>query len=339
MSRIIEDLCNQSALPHPTKRISVIQTHISWVLVGDFFAYKIKKPVNFGFLDFTTLERRKHFCLEELRLNRRLSPDLYLGLLPIFIKDGRYTFNGMGSEPVEYAVWMKKIPQDRLMKSLLLAGKLNTNHLKEVARVLTRFFSEADSSPEISAFGEPERFKVNTDENFAQIRPYAGRTVSVEQIELLQSWTDRYLEQNEEAFWDRISGGHVKDCHGDLHMEHICLTDKVSIFDCIEFNERFRYGDTLSDVAFLLMDLEYHGAWDLAKELWTIYKDLSGEEDPRDLLTFYKVYRAVVRGKVNSFQLDDPTISYDEKAKAAETARKYFELALAYVRKTGDSRL
>jgi len=331
---LVQDLMRPDALPHPTGRVELVQTHISWVFLTDEFAYKVKKPVNFGFLDFTTPQLRRHFCHEEVRLNRRLSGDLYLGVLPIYLSERGYSFTQRHGEPVEHAVWMRRIPEESLMKRMLLRGELRGEHLWRIAEVLADFFSRAESSEEINTFGEPQRFKVNTDENFFQIEPYQGKTISVEDLRFLRGWTERFYETQENIFWDRIRKAKIRDCHGDLHMEHISIGERVSIFDCIEFNQRFRYGDTLSDIAFLLMDLEFHGAETMAEEFWKAYKSLAKEEDVEDLLRFYKVYRAIVRAKVNGFQLEDPTIGPDEKKEALKRARAYFRLALSYLGRT-----
>lgn len=332
MGNLIEDLLKPQALPHPTRKVELVQTHISLVFLGDEFVYKIKKPVDFGFLNFTTPELRLHFCQEEVRLNRRLSPDMYLGVLTVVFDGKSHSLKDAPSgEVVDYAVWMKRIPQDRLMKALLARGELGEPHLRELASLLARFAKEAETSPEITRFGEPESFKVNTDENFAQTEAYIGRTIEPEEHLALKRWTNEFYEQRQELFMERIRQGRIRDCHGDLHMEHICFAKQVSVFDCIEFNERFRYSDTLSDIAFLLMDLEFHGAWDVAAQLWDLYGEMAGEGDVQELLRFYKVYRAFVRGKVNGFRLEDPHIPGQEKAEAAQQARRYFKLAMSYI--------
>ncbi|MEJ5377579.1 MAG: hypothetical protein WHX93_13470 [bacterium] len=332
MGSLIEDLMNPEAFPHPTREVELIQTHISLVFVGDEFVYKVKKPVDFGFLDFTTLEHRLHFCQEEVRLNRRLSPDMYLGVLTVVFDGKAHTLkHNPAAQVVDYAVWMKRIPQHRLMKSLLARGELQEEHLKELSCVLARFAREAQTSAEIALFGEPERFKVNTDENFSQTEPYIGRTIEPQEHLALRRWTNEFYEHREDLFRERIRQAHIRDCHGDLHMEHVFFGEKVSIFDCIEFNDRFRYSDTLSDIAFLLMDLEFHGAWDVARRLWDLYREMAQERDVEELLKFYKVYRAFVRGKVNGFRLEDPHIPGAQKAEARLTARKYFQLALSYI--------
>ncbi len=331
MNQIIEDLKNPGALPDSTVQVNVVQTHISVVFVADSFVYKIKKPVNFGFLDFSTLEKRKHYCHQELTLNRRLARDLYLDVLPVGLVNGKYSLIGQGGDPVEYAVKMKRIPDDRLMKSLFKAGEITPEHLEEIAKVLSQFHLSATTSPEIDQFAEPEKFKINTDENFDQVQNHCGLTISKKQFHDIREYTNAFYENNRDLFFQRIANGRIRDCHGDLHMEHICLMEGLPIIDCIEFNERFRFSDALADIAFLLMDLEYHGGAEDAKILWNRYKNLSKEEEVDHLLKFYKIYRAFVRGKVNGFQVDDPAIGDKEKAEAVRRAQSYFNLAHAYI--------
>ena len=331
MNQIIEDLKNPTALPDNTTQVDVVQTHISVVFVADSFVYKIKKPVNFGFLDFSTLEKRKHYCHQEVELNRRLARDLYLDVLPVTRINGKYTLTGQDGDPVEYAVKMKRIPDDRLMKSLFKAGKITPEHLKEIANVLSKFHMSTRTSPEIDQFAEPEKFKINTDENFEQVENHCGLTISKKQFHHIKEYTNIFYKTHRDLFFQRIADGRIRDCHGDLHMEHVCLLEGLPIIDCIEFNERFRFSDAIADVAFLLMDLEYHGGVKEAEILWKRYKDLSKEDDVDHLLKFYKVYRAFVRGKVNGFQVDDPAIGDGEKTEAVRRAQSYFKLAHAYI--------
>ncbi|MDZ7700019.1 MAG: phosphotransferase [Deltaproteobacteria bacterium] len=331
MDAIIADLKNPSSLPDPTTSVDVVQTHISMVFVADEHAYKIKKPANFGFLDFSTLQKRAYYCERELELNRRLSKGIYLEVLPVQIEDGRHTLKGKSGQVVEYALKMKRIPEEDLMKSVFVRGRLTQTDLERIAQGLASFHLSAERSEMIDGFGHPERFRVNTDENFEQVAPYVNRTLSKDQFDDIRAWTDAFYEHHSTLFMDRIAQGKIRDCHGDLHMEHICLTDELAVIDCIEFNDRFRYSDTAADIAFLLMDLEYHGGEDFSRALWALYKSLAHEEDVESLLTFYKVYRAFVRGKVNSFQLDDPSIDPTQKEKGIETARRYFTLAHSYI--------
>ncbi|MCK4820037.1 phosphotransferase, partial [bacterium] len=298
--------------------VSLIQTHISIVFLTDKFVYKIKKPVNFGFLDFSTLKKRHYYCHQEIILNRRLSKDIYIGVVPI-IYDGKNYRMGIGEgRIVEYAVKMKRLPDEMLMKSVFFRGELKGEHLKKIAKVLARFHRTARNSSDINKFGKPEIFKINTDENFKQVQKYIGTTIQKRDFDILKRWTENFYNSNVALFMSRIKSEKIRDCHGDLHMEHVCLTENLPIFDCIEFNNRFRYTDIIADIAFLLMDLEYHGGNTLSKKLWDFYKEIVNEHDVNSLLDFYKIYRAIVRGKVNSFQLDDANIGMEKKEEAIE---------------------
>lgn len=331
MPSLIQDLLNPAALPDRTKSVSLVQTHISLVFIADEYVYKIKKPVDFGFLDFTSLKKREHYCHQEISLNQRLAEDVYIEVLPVTFDGMMHKIGIYDGETVEYAVKMKRIPDDRLMRALFHRGELREGHLKEIARVLARFHQNAEHTSEIEHFGRPEVFKVNTDENFEQTRKYTGKTITKEVFDDLFSWTDKFYKDKTSLFLDRISGKKIRNCHGDLHMEHVCLTDKLAIIDCIEFNDRFRYSDTIADIAFLIMDLEYQGGAGYADRLWSYYVEETGDIGMDELLTFYKVYRAYVRGKVISFQLDDKNIGPKEKEKAIEAASKYFMLARSYI--------
>ncbi len=332
MSSMIDDLLNPKFLSDKTKRVSLIQTHISLVFLTDEFVYKIKKPVNFGFLDFSTLKKRHYYCHQEIMLNRRLSKDTYIDVLPILYDGKNYRMGAGKGGIVEYAVKMKRLPDEMLMKSMFFGGDLTVEHLKKIARVLARFHRTARNSLNIDKFGEPEMFKINTDENFVQIQKYIGMTIQQRDFDTLSQWTENFYNSNRLLFISRINSKKIRDCHGDLHMEHICLTENLSIFDCIEFNSRFRYTDTIADIAFLLMDLEYYGGGRLSEKLWDLYKKMANEHDVNSLLTFYKIYRAIVRGKVNSFQLDDANIVRGKKEEAKEISSKYFKLAMSYIK-------
>lgn len=331
MADLIKDLLDTEPYPEETKKVSLVQTHISLVFITDDYVYKIKKPVDFGFLDFTDLKKREYYCHQEVKLNQRLSKDIYLGVLPIRFDGKLHRLGGRQGEIVEYAVKMIRIPEDRLMKTLFNKHELDDNHLREIAKTLADFHKRAESSSKIDGFGRPEVFRINTDENFEQTKKYIGRTIEKETYESLRSWTDTFYKDHEGLFRERINAGMIRDCHGDLHMEHVCLIEPLAIIDCIEFNDRFRFSDTLADMAFLIMDLEFWGGREQARRLWEVYAPLSNNVGKEDLLAFYKVYRAYVRGKVNSFQADDDRITSEEKNLSFETARKYFELAHDYI--------
>jgi len=327
----INDLINPESLPDPTEKASLVQTHISFVIIADNFVYKIKKAVNFGFLDFSTLKKRKFYCQREIDLNRRLSEGLYIDVLPVYYDGARCRIGEGSGEPIEYAVKMKRLPDDMLMKSVFEKGLLTDEHILRISGKLADFHMSAYHSSDIVRFGEPEMFRVNTDENFQQTEKYRDITVNKKDFERIRKWTDDFYRSNKRIFYDRIKNNSIRDCHGDLHMEHICLTESIPIFDCIEFNERFRYTDTLADIAFLLMDLEYRGGSEFADLLWRDYSGRTGSADMKALLNFYKVYRAYVRGKVISFQLDDENIDPRKKDEAMSLAKRYFQLAGEYI--------
>lgn len=329
--RIEDELEKTDAYPEPTSAVEVLQTHISFVFITDDFVYKVKKPVDFGFLDFTTLERRQEYCHKEVDLNARLSPDVYLGVVNITDEGDRLMIDGDG-EVVEYAVKMRRIPMDMLMETLLEKGELTDGMVDRVAAKIADFHSTAAASNVIDNFGSIMVIKTNTDENFQQTENYIGKSISKRQYEAIKKYTNEFFKTRKGVINNRIKEHRIRDCHGDLHMQHICMTDPIIIFDCIEFNDRFRYSDTAADIAFLAMDLDFHGQKDLSQKLMDAYIGYSGDTGIHEVLNFYKTYRAYVRGKVISFQLDDPRITEEGKKKALDTAQSYFELAHGYVR-------
>jgi aminoglycoside phosphotransferase family enzyme len=330
MSKLIDDLLRPEAYPEKTKEVTLAQTHISNVFICDNFVYKLKKSVDFGFLDFSTLEKRKFYCEQEVELNR-FSEGVYLGVLPVTLDSEKHVIDGKG-ETVEYAVKMKRLALENLLKSKFKEGTLTSQDIVRVAEAVALFHKSFQAAKEIAAYGKIEIIKFNTDENFEQTQEFIGKTISKTQHSDLKKWTNDFYKKHKALFAQRISEGKIKDCHGDLHMEHICLTDPIIIFDCIEFNERFRYSDTASDIAFLLMDLEYNEGWDEALQLKEAYCEYTGERDIDHLINFYKVYRAYVRGKVTSFMLNDPNITSEKKKESIEQAKKYFALAKSYIK-------
>ncbi len=332
MAELVRELLRPNIYPEPTKKVELVQTHISFIFICDEFVYKVKKPVNFGFLDFTILEKRKYYCNQEIKLNKRLSPDTYLGVVSITEEGETLAVDGPG-QTVEYAVKMKRIPLEKLMLTLLKKGELTKEMVEAVAKKLAMFHESAENSPEIDGFGTVEIAKKNTDENFEQTEKYIGKSINREQFDVIKEYTSSFYEKNRNLFEKRIADKRIRDCHGDLHMEHICLDDPIIIFDCIEFNERFRYSDVAADIAFLAMDLDYHEQEELSDTLIEAYVGQSGDRELGRLLDFYKTYRAYVRGKVISFRLDDPNISQEDKEEALRLASRYFELAARYAKR------
>ena len=333
MDKLVLDLKKVTSYPEKTKKIEYVQTHISNVFIGDKYVYKLKKPVNFGFLDFSDIEKRKYYCNQEVKLNNRFSNDVYLGVIPVTFNGDKYSIDGCG-EVVDYAVKMRRLSDDDLLKNRYKKGNISKNDINRIARAIADFHHKSERSKEIDKYGTMESIKFNTDENFEQTKEFIGISISKKQYHDLKDWTNKFFKNNIELFSKRVKNGKIRDCHGDLHMEHICLSDPIVIFDCIEFNDRFRYSDTASDIAFLLMDLEFNGGKQFSETLCKAYLTSAGEKDDDqiyDLINFYKVYRAYVRGKVTSFILKDTSVPDDKKNQARDTAQRYFALAYSYI--------
>jgi aminoglycoside phosphotransferase family enzyme len=310
--------------------IDLVQTHISFVFLTKRFVYKVKKAVDFGFLDFTTLEKRRFFCEKELELNRRLCGDMYLEVVPINKADA-IKIKGAG-ETVEYAVKMKRMPQERMMSKLLEKNKVDDRLVDRIAKVLADFHSKAETSRRISEFGSLAVIETNWKENYDQTEECIGKTISEEDFELIRNRVNKFMMRNIAVFEKRVTAGRVRDCHGDIHSGNIFITNGIYIFDAIEFNERFRYSDVASDIAFLAMDLDYKERADLSDFLIKQYVEYSGDQELTRLLPFYKCYRAYVRGKVVSFKLKDSSISSEDKSTAVKEAKAYFKLASTYAK-------
>jgi aminoglycoside phosphotransferase family enzyme/predicted kinase len=326
---MIADLLRPDRYSPPPKKIELLQTHISWVIIADQLVYKIKKPVDFGFIDYSTLEKRHHFCQEEVRLNRRLGQEIYLGVVPIMKRDGGFFFAGSG-QLVEYAVAMKRLPESRMMHNLLASGELQPSHLERLAEMLADFFRRAAAIDD-GSFGTLEMVSFNIRENFEQTEKYLGRTLSAVDYQRIVAFSEQFICDHEDLFARRVATGMIKECHGDLHMEHICFVDDhIDIYDCIEFNKRFRLIDVAADVAFLAMDLDYHNRYDLAAFFLRSFAAHFSDQEGKSLLSFYKCYRAYVRGKVSSFLLDDSSLTEAEKESATREAGCHFRLASLY---------
>ena len=327
--RAIKSLLKPSAFPERTGSVHLIQTHVSLLFVTDNFVYKIKKPVDFGFLNFTTLDRRRFYCNEEVLLNRRLCPDIYLEVVEVRESSRGVTMDGEGTV-IDYAVKMKRLPEERMLDRLLREGNVSPDDIAKIARTIAEFHLNAERNSDIAGFGSMEVISRNWLENFQQLSELAGIPVGNMELGALGSWGINFLTANKDVFAERVSKGFIRDCDGDIHTENICLTDKVCIFDCIEFNNRFRYSDTAADIAFLLMDLDFAGRPDCSELLLSEYIAATKDEAIRGVLDYYRVYRAVVRGKVESFRMLDQEIPESDRQSAGERACRYFRLARGY---------
>ena len=328
---IVEFLLKPESYPEKPSSVVHRETHISHVFLAASTAYKIKKPVDLGFLDFTTLAKRRFYCREEVKLNSRLAKGLYLGVVPIYKKRDGYAFaRSWGAVIVEYAVKMKRMPEEKLLSRLIGEGKLLYGALAEVGEVLARFHREAPISRR-GPYGGVEAVRTNMEENFDQIRPYRGVTLDPEVYARLVSSGRIFLKNRGDLIGARKERGFVREVHGDLHTENLCLTSPPIIFDCIEFNRRFRISDVLEDMAFLFMDLEYRGRFDLSAAVSDAYFSHFPASVSAGLLLFYKTYRAVVRGKIEGFTADGLKDDPAARESALHRARDYYKLAEHYV--------
>ncbi len=328
--QVVEALMKPEAYDEETGRIELTQTHISFVFLTRNFAYKVKKAVDLGFLDFTTLEKRRFFCGKELELNRRLCGDMYLEVVPINRSDV-VKIKGEG-RTVEYAVKMKRLPQERIMTKLLEENKVDCKLIDRIAKIISKFHSKAETNKRINEFGSLAMLETNWKENFEQTQEFVGKTISLKDFKLIRERIDDSMKRNVSFFEKRMAEGRVRDCHGDIHSGNIFVADRIYIFDAIEFNERFRYSDVVADVAFLAMDLDFKERTDLSSFFVDRYVKYSGDQELTKLLPFYKCYRAYVRGKVTSFKLEDPSEGSEEKSAAMTAAKAYFKLASTYAK-------
>jgi len=332
LPEVVQALLVPQAYPDASAGVEMMQTQMSFVFLTGDYVYKVKKPVNLGYLDYTTLEKRHFYCQREVELNQRLCPDAYLGVVAITRDKGGISVEGQG-EVIEYAVKMRYLPQQAMMNELLVNNRVSVEMVSKVAQRMVEFHQKAETNATISTFGELDAITRNTEENFSQTEKYIGRTISQEKYRRIKDYTRSFIENNAPLFRKRIADGKIRDCHGDLHAAHICFTNGICIYDCIEFNDRFRYCDVASEIAFLAMDLDHYRRADLSQSFVNAYVAFSQDKELPQLLNFYKCYRAYVRGKVEGFKLDDPHISEEEKTRVLAIAKRYFELAESYIQK------
>ena len=346
---------------YPTEAAPVIQTHASAVLLSPTRAYKLKKPKNFGFFDYSTPELRRHFCIQETLINSRLAPHIYLGIAPVLLSPGGYARFGpdfptdrvpqpgaiiQGGVVIDFAVVMVRLPDEATLEWRVTHGTIRPEQLAPVARHIAAFHAETHTDTHIASFGSLEVIRGNWEENFAQMQPYIGRTLDARTYDAIATYIRNFLRDRAELFHSRVRDGRVRDCHGDLRLQHVYLLDDLesstgsqqteecpgqAILDGIEFNERFRYSDVASEVAFLTMELDALGRPDLSRVFIDSYIAASGDTSLRELLPFYTCYRACVRGKVTSFLLDEPEVPEAQRLEAGQQARFLFDLAASYV--------
>ncbi len=339
----IQAMLSPQIYPHPVREpIELIQTHASFVVLTGDYAYKIKKAVDFGFFDYSTLEKRHHFCSEELRLNRRMAPDLYLDLVILTkVNSGSHVnveLNGSGSV-VEYAVKMKQFPQEALLSYLFDQGQLTEDHLVQWGKVIAQFHAQAETNDRIRSFGQVDQIKPAFDQNYQQTQVYIGGPQTQDQFDQTRAFTDRFFLDHADHFAERIQQNRIRECHGDLHLRNICLWQgKILPFDCIEFNEAFRFVDVMYDLAYGVVDLQAGDRVDLANAYLNTYLEETGDWVGLKVLPIYLIRQAYVRAKVTSFLLKDPSLNANEyeqlqdpdHVQIFEKAARYYRLAWQY---------
>jgi uncharacterized protein len=327
-----QTLQDPTLYPEPTASVEVRETHISLVFLTDDYAYKIKKPVNLGFLDFSTIDRRRFYCEQELILNRRLSSGVYLGIVTLRGEDQHYTFGERG-QVIEYALKMRRLPADRSLEVLLQHDEVTPEMIQGIAQRLAVFHAEHALPKGSESFGTLEQVRADWEENFAQTADAIGRSLSRSTYTAIEQAVTRFMGRHAGWFVERVQEGRIRDCHGDLRAEHIYFEpDQMQIIDCIEFNQRFRYIDVSSEVAFLAVDLERLGFPKTASSFVRAYVQDSNDVSLYRLLDFYRCYRAYVRGKVTSIRLHTAS-STELRAQLERRAHSYYELAARYAKR------
>jgi len=327
---LVDRLRNPACFPHPVRGVELLETHISWVLLTGEYAYKLKKPLDLGFLDFSTLAARAAACAEELRLNRRTAPQLYLEVVPITGTAAEPRVGGAGT-PIDYAVKMREFPQEALLDRVAARGELGVGLMDELAAAIARFHSSVERAAPGTAFGSPDEVIAPARQNFAQLRPLVGDPAGRAALGRLAAWTEREFAGRGEAFAARRRDGFVRECHGDLHLGNLIALDGAPVpFDCIEFNPSFRWIDVMSEVAFLVMDLADHGLAGHAWRFLDAYLAATGDYAGLAVLRFYLVYRAMVRAKIAALRAHQLPAGTPERGGVERESRAYLGLAEAF---------
>jgi aminoglycoside phosphotransferase family enzyme/predicted kinase len=329
VERMVDALRDPACYPHSVSRVDLLQTHISWIFLAGDYVYKIKKPVNLGFLDFTSLAARRHYCDEELRLNRRLAPTLYLGTVAITGNHAAPRVSGDG-QAIEYAVKMRRFPQNALLDAALARGEIGIPAIIALARNIAEFHAAAPSAAAMPRLDATASLLEPALDNFAQMLPLLDTPQDIEVLAGLRAWTLREHQRPAGLARERLAAGRVRECHGDLHLGNIALIDGAATpFDCLEFNQALRWIDVISEAAFLAMDLEVHGRRDLAYVFLNAYLEHSGDYGGVAMLPFYLVYRAVIRAKINLIRACQQGATREQVERAREAYHRYIAYAVS----------
>lgn len=329
-NRLIARMSDPAFYDHPVEGVELIETHISWIFLAGEFAYKLKKPVDFGFLDFSTLDKRRYFCQEELRINKRFAPQLYLAVVSIGGNLDRPKLHG---EPIlDYAVKMKRFPQQKQLDRMLTAGQLKVGHIERFAEEIAHIHKQAPAAEANSEFGSPQTIIDPILQNFAQIRRCLPDPGMARQIDRLEKWSRDVYARLKTLLLQRKTAGFIRECHGDIHLANMAWVDEAPLlFDCIEFSEKLRWIDPISEVAFLVMDLDARGEAALGWRFLNRYLQETGDYPGMVLLSLYKAYRAMVRAKVICLRLSQADLSEAERKTDLELFQSYLELATGYM--------
>ncbi len=321
------ELQQPSAFPFNAESVELIETHISRVYLAGEFVYKVKKPVKFSFLDFSTLALRKKYCELEVGLNSRLAPEIYLGVVPVAMEKSGPKFEGSG-EAVEYAVKMKRLPAEKKMDEMLRAGKVTKAHVREIAETVADFHSRVPVVEGKAIYSPAHLNELFND--ISSVREITEKELGKGAgIDSLIGRSDAFIEKNSALLRERQEQGFIRECHADLYSNNVFLLEKPVIFDCVEFSDAFRFTDTGADTGFMAMDLDAYGERELEKEFTKHYVEKSGDFAMKALLPFYKCYRANVRAKVAGLRLSQGPEGKEKKRVLAEL-EKYLDLALGY---------
>ena len=333
LTKLIEALSHPAAYPQPVERVEVRQTHISVVFLAGPHVYKLKKPVNPGFLDFSTLEKRLHFCREEVRLNRRLAPDVYLGVVPVVRTAAGLRLEGEG-EAVEWAVKMRHLPEEATILECLRRGEVGIELVELLARTIAAFHRTAETNEQIASFGRFDAVSRLVLDVLPQLASQVGVTISQCVLDRIHLRTKPALSRLRPLIESRAARGVPRDTHGDLHLDHIYyFPDReppadLIIIDCIEFNERYRFIDPVADMAFAFMDLAFYGRRDLARAFADAYFRAAEDEEGWALLPLYTAYRAMVRSTVEGLLLAENEVPETDRDAARQKAKAHWLLAL-----------
>ncbi|HSO66676.1 MAG TPA: AAA family ATPase, partial [Desulfatirhabdiaceae bacterium] len=324
---LIQSLMNPQIYDHPVKQCRLIETHISWVILTGTYAYKLKKPLDLGFLDFSSLGQRHFFCEEELRLNRRLAPNLYLSVESITGSIAHPQWNGP-DEPIEYAVKMAEFSQNAQMDRMLAKGRLKSRQIDALAQMVSDFHQQATVADSDQVYGNAEQAQKPVMDNFSLIRKQIACPGDLCLLDELEHWTQSTIQELIPVFARRKADNRIRECHGDLHLKNLAWLDHAPVaFDCIEFNPNLRWIDVINDAAFLVMDLLDRARPDLAWRFLNRYLETGGDYDGVSILKFYIVYRALVRAKIHAIRMGQPGISSTDQILAERACHDYLCLA------------